>query len=373
MPMNDSLSIVKGTCLVVLAYDIGAGIDLDHAESQIQATKERIRIPRTRAEPQYFDYRPPPLRVTQEIPSLIVDQQPLFKNVEMVLYDFGAVSVIFRLPLEGAFVQGLQRLSESLYEHAAVQELSRNLIDGLIRTMNDAIERPSISPFMEDYTIFHVEEFSSLITPEVLLTDYRQDIAQILRTEDEQLSQEEVHDSTSYHISFGIKDVTIIDWNAALIFGSQMADVIAVMEFANVQLLESRFLDQQLDDALDAAYDALSRKSGSRFLLPGSFKKDLNQIAGLQVDGAILFEQMTNALKLLGDQYLARVYRLTAKRFHLESWNASIIRKLDTIEGIYDKLSDQKSTQRMEVLEWIIIVLIAVSILLPFIPGFPKY
>ena len=38
----------------------------------------------------------------------------------------------------------------------------------------------------------------------------------------------------------------------------------------------------------------------------------------MQVESAVLFEGVNNALKLLGDQYLARVYRLASQRFHLE-------------------------------------------------------
>jgi uncharacterized Rmd1/YagE family protein len=73
---------------------------------------------------------------------------------------------------------------------------------------------------------------------------------------------------------------------------------------------------------------------------------------------------VTNALKLVGDQYLARLYRMAAQRMRLPEWDASIARKLQTAESIYQRLSDQASTIRLEVLEWIIIVLIAVSILL---------
>jgi uncharacterized Rmd1/YagE family protein len=82
---------------------------------------------------------------------------------------------------------------------------------------------------------------------------------------------------------------------------------------------------------------------------------------------------VNNALKLLGDQYLARVYRLVSQRFHLAEWDASILRKLQTLESIYEKLADQATSHRMEVLEWIIIILIAVSILLPFVPGMPRH
>jgi len=60
------------------------------------------------------------------------------------------------------------------------------------------------------------------------------------------------------------------------------------------------------------------------------------------------FEGVNNALKLLGDQYLARLYRLVAQRFHLVEWDGSILRKLETLEGIYQKISDQVVRNSME-------------------------
>jgi len=60
------------------------------------------------------------------------------------------------------------------------------------------------------------------------------------------------------------------------------------------------------------------------------------------------------------------VYRLVSGRFHLAEWDASILRKLQTLESIYQKMSDFVGTRRMEILEWIIILLITVSIVLPF-------
>ena len=88
----------------------------------------------------------------------------------------------------------------------------------------------------------------------------------------------------------------------------------------------------------------------------------------LQVENAVLFEGVNNALKLLGDQYLARVYRLVSERFHLAEWDASILRKIQTLESIYQKLADQAANRRTEVLEWIVIVLIAAEIAIPFLP-----
>ena len=335
-------------------------------------SKERTRIPRRRPAPQYFDYRPLPLRVTQEIEPLVIADRATHSSVDALLYDFGAVSITYRIPLEGPFFS-LLSLSEALYENAVLLEESRQRVHNLLNTIREAVEKADISPFVEDYTIFHVEESTPSLAEDQLLTSQIGEIAQILRCEREILSTQEINDATSCRVSFGTQDTAIIDWNGALIFGTEMEDVRAVLEFANVELLERRYLDQQLDDALDQAYEALARRPWDRFRWPGSFQTDLRRIAQLQVDSALLFERVTNTLKLLGDQYLARVYRLSSQRFHLQGWDASIQRKLETLESIYGKLADQTGNRRMEVLEWIIIILIAVSIVLPFIPGFPGY
>jgi hypothetical protein len=105
-----------------------------------------------------------------------------------------------------------------------------------------------------------------------------------------------------------------------------------------------------------------------RFALPKFHDAHSDTIAQMQVDSAILFERVANTLKLVGDQYLARMYRLISHRFHLQDWDASILRKLQTLDSIYGKMADRVSTQRMELLEWIIVVLIAVSIGISFLP-----
>ena len=91
---------------------------------------------------------------------------------------------------------------------------------------------------------------------------------------------------------------------------------------------------------------------------------DVRRIGRMQVDGALLYERVRNALKLLGDQYLARLYRLGANRFHLGEWEGSIQRKLEAIEGVYAKLFDRASTRRMEILEWLVVVLIVIEIVI---------
>lgn len=365
---SSSLEVRKGICYALFAYEVGLAINLDEAERRVTAMTQRFRLKRTRRAPHYFEYRPAPLRVTFETDPLAIGEFRSGTSVDIVLYDFGAVSVTYHLPLEGPFSRLLD-LSEALYDNPQLLADSRSRVEHLLATIGEAVERPSVSDSVEDYVIFQVEECAPAPAGDVLCATYARDIAQILRCERRPLSEQEIQDALTCRISFATDDVTVVDWNAGLLYGRDTDDERAVLEFANVELLEMRHLDQQLDDALDQAYESLSRRMGGRFRWPGTFDVDKSRIARLQVDSAVLFERVTNALKLVGDQYLARAYRLASQRFHLAEWDASILRKLETLNSIYGKMSDQAATRRMELLEWIIITLIALSIAVSFLPG----
>lgn len=367
-PSRTEFHIDRGTCFVLFAYDIARSVDLTKAERRITAITERSRLKHKRRAPAYFDYTPAPLRITADIDPITIGQYRTGPIVDMLLYDFGAVCVSYNLSLQGPF-SSLELLSQDLYENEALLSDSRRRIEELLTGLGDAAERPQIADFVEDYVILQIEQTTPSLAPDTLLTGFAQPLARLLRSETMELADQQVHDSLNQRISFGSDDVAIIDWNATLIYGRDMEDVVAVIEFANVELLEMRFLDQQLDLALDQAYQASSMRRWDRPWFPGAPRANVRRIAQLQVDGAILFEQVTNTLKLFGDQYLARVHRLISQRFHLESWDASITRKLHTLDSIYGKMTESAASWRMEVLEWIIIVLITISIVVSFLPG----
>jgi len=355
--------VARGSCYAIFVYDIAFSINLGDAERHIStATRETIK--HRRRTPRYFDYHPAPLRIQSTQASQINEILKADRQADLVVYDFGAVSVIYRINLDPD--SDLLALSQDLYENKDLLDDSLRRVQELLRVIGGAVSKANISSFVEDYVIFHVEKFTTPVSIADLSTIHAQDIAQILRAESRELSKDEISDAVSNRISYGNDDIVIADWNAALVVDKEPEDVLTVLEFANVELLEMRFLDHRLDDALGIAYDRLSRRSRKLFQFR-SHSADLREISQWQVDSAILFEGVNNVLKLLGDQYLARLYRLTAQRFHLTDWDASILRKLETLEGIYQKLSDQFSNQRMEILEWIIIALIVLEIILPFL------
>ncbi|MGD8451838.1 MAG: hypothetical protein PVJ57_08470 [Phycisphaerae bacterium] len=363
VPAAGTVRVERGTCFALFAYDVGLAIDLDEAQRRITALAQRASICHKRRAPRYFEYQPPPLRVTQTVEPVRICGFETAATVDSVIYDFGAVSVTYTIPLTVPLAD-LAGLSDELYDNEALLAASRRGVAALLDTIGPAVRKPQVADLVEDYTIFEIDALSSPWTTEDVIARHGPLLARILRAESAALSRQEIDDALACQLSFSTSDCAVIDWNAAFLFDADADDVRAVLEFANVELLEMRYLDDRLDAALDQAYAAMTKRAGGRYRVLGSKAEDLWRIAELQMDSAELFEGVTNALKLLGDQYLARVYRLTAQRFHLSDWDASIRRKLSTMESIYEKISDRQANWRVEVLEWIIIILIAVEIVL---------
>ncbi|MBP7829121.1 MAG: hypothetical protein KA248_04310 [Kiritimatiellae bacterium] len=358
--------VKEGLCHALYVFDIGLSIDLERVRRLLARSDVKTEVTTSRRAPKYYGgYQPAPLHVGQQAEGLTVAGRALSPAVDMVLYDFGAVTVAYAIPFEGPLAEA-GRLSCELNAGAALERDARRRVEDLLLRIRGAVSRPRPPDPVEDYLMFEVRDAERPGPLDQLPAQHGEEIARILRAETGPLSAQEVADAVSVQLSYGPDDLTLIDWNAALIFDRDAGDVLDVLEFANIELLELRVLDAQLDDSLDRSYELLSRFTWQR-LLGLSRMSSLRRVGQMQVDGAILFERVSNALKLLGDQYLARVYRLASQRFHLAEWNTGNLRKLDTIESLYEKLSDRNANRRLEILEWIIILLIAFEIVWPFV------
>ncbi len=356
----------NGACLALFAYDVAPYIDLGESQRQAITATHRQLMERRRRALEYFEYRPAPLAITLRADPVAVGGHKSREIVDLVVYDFGAITVTYTIPFEGSLDE-LARLGSDIYGSKELASQARRHVEGFLDVLPGADAQLKIADVVEDYVVFHVGEFESPLTPEAICDLHATEIARMLRAESGPLSQQEVADALAMRIAFSPADLAVLDWNAAFLYGQDVDDLRTVIEFANVQLLELRFLDRQLDEALERSYAIVSRRRWRWLSTLRFYRRDVRQIARLQVDGAILFERVSNALKVFGEEYLSRVYELTAQRLRLAAWDASTIRKLGTIDSIYAKLTDEASVNRLEVLEWIIVLLIATSIVLSFL------
>jgi hypothetical protein len=259
----------------------------------------------------------------------------------------------------------LSRLAGWLADPTPLLQAGRSVLEPLYQRLLPALVQPHwAADLSEEYVVFHLAPSTRLPPPDQLIGSRAAWLAGLVRLESGPLSSTEVEEALRLHLSYSPDDLVLPDWAAAVLIDRDCDETLQAIEFANLQLLEFRNIDNRLDCSLAAAYRSVVPLK--RWSLPFSrgHARSLRSLGGLKVEFTGLFERTENALKLVGDQYLARVYHLVAQRFHLDEWEQGIQRKLEAGEGVYQVLSDQAAGYRTEVLEVIVIVLILVELLL---------
>jgi len=356
---------IKGKLHVHIAFDWGDEVDLELAKQLVRAEDHKLsRRPRT---PSSIAYRPPPVTVPLDELSLELSETGrVTANAEATLFDFAGVSldicVPFSLPPER-----LVRLAGSLADRDPLVKTARFALEPLYRKLLPAIQQPLWSSLSEDYFVFLISPGPPLPPPAALLDSKPGWLAGLVRMESNPLSDEEIKEAVRLHLSYSPDDLFVPDWAAAVLIDRDCDETLQTIEFVNLLLLEYRHLDERLDARLAAAYKLIHPLVRSRLPLWHTHHRPLRSLGELKVEANSMIERPVNVLKLVGDQYIARVYSLIAKRFHIEEWEQSIRRSLEIVEGVYAVISDQAATYRTEVLEIIVIVLILFEIVMAFI------
>jgi hypothetical protein len=360
-PLASSVALT-GVLHVYVAFDWGEELDLEQARRLVPA--EIRDLPRRRRTPSSIVYRPPPLRIA--LPPVALDLPEagtVQATAEATVFDFAGVSLALHVPFS-LTADALSRLAGWLADSTPLLKAARATLDPLHKQLLPALHDPLWTEDLnEEYLVFQLPPSNGL-EPTFLVDGGAGWLAGLVRLEAGPLSAAEIKEALRLHIGYSPADMFIPDWAAGFLLDHDCDETLQTIEFANLQLLEYRHIDNRLDDALAGASRLTEWKRRSWLRFFRSYDRPLRTLGELKVEANGLFERTGNALKLLGDQYLARVYRLAATRFHLKEWERNIQRKLEVAEGVYQVVSDQAVSYRMEFLEIIVILLITLEIVL---------
>lgn len=351
--------LVRGTLHIYVAFDWGDEIQLDRVRELVSASAHEL--PRRRRTPLSISYHPAPLHVP--LPNVTLELAELGAvetTVGVTLFDFAAVSIAFHVPF-ALSPDSLVTLAGSLADCAPLVVKAREILSPLHRLLLPVVRDPLWKDDLsEEYFVFQ-------LTPEALpaVADPAW-LAGMVHLESEPLSNEEMDEALRERLSYSPDDLFVPDWAAAVLVDRDCEDTLHAIEFANLQLLEFRHIDNRLDESLAAAANAIQPLTRSAWPYWRTFDRHLRVLGELKMEANELFERAGNALKLIGDSYLARVYRMLAKRFYLETWIENIQRKLDVAEGVYEVVSNQAHHYRSQFLEIIVILLILIEVVRAF-------
>jgi hypothetical protein len=360
--------LYHGEVAYVYAYDLAYDMKR-HTIDRIlsQPTREYFVSPSKRSPRHMFFYCP----LVADFPSQtkqLADGQVVQIKRSVKLFNIGAISIQARVPFAVSSLGELVKYHDLHLVDSTLEQEINKFAEAIRRDLEPHCIRPVPAlDQAEAYTVFCLADLprvenSRQISAEQWLKTNRRVMAALLTQEEnaERLSDQEVTESTERYISYYDKDLVLVDWDSALVVGQQdvLADVLHIIELANVQLVELAAYDRILDDALQVSYRDITQM---RFHSRREVHKKLREI---RIDVSRLDDELSNITKFFGDWYLAQIHANFASRFHLPDWHRTIDEKLETLHNLYQILQQDRFDFLMFVLEATIVLLFVIDLLL---------
>jgi hypothetical protein len=354
-------AIGGGSFAAYFIYDVADTIDLAGLASLRGDGVQRAPLQlRRAASSEFIQFPTPPAIVRLDAPDGAEFQ------MRAKIFDYGVVSIRVAYPFRGTWDE-FALLTRRLRSDQTVPAAARGALDLLLGELGPALIEPH-SPRLEEYAVCRVDEFVEPVSAADLLQRYGAQVAQLILGEDRTLMRSEQEEALRVNFAYYEDELTVVHWETAFVYDrdESAAATEDILEFANTQLVELRTYDAYLDAELDRIY-ALDPGRPIRRLFRRRASESADQMRYLIVDVLEITDRVSNALKIIGDAYYARLYRGAAGRLGLADWQRQIDTKLRSVEEMYRFFQDQAQHARDEALELIIIVLILIEVVTGFL------
>ena len=337
-------------------YDIGREIDLDWLEKSLAQNYFTARTSFLRVKPKSIVLEAPPLLIQMHPIQVERQGRPFEFSVVARVYDIGAISFCFVYQNPDADYTDLEEVAFQFAGQEGLAEFYVQYLKTLGEIIKPHIKNFAIDPaFFEDYTIYVTNRRDDSIDPVPLMIGERTQISA-------QMREEIIKNSLSY----STEDRAILSWDSALLCEpSSPTDIIDLIEFANVQVLELRYYDRELTRKMEKMYEDIEHADRmSQFRRSHQYHVIMTDLMETYAAVSEIIEKVNNLIKVTEDVYYARVYATALKVQRSSQWSESVSRKIEVIRDNYSMLSDEVRIQHSNFLEWIIIILIALEIVL---------
>lgn len=342
-------------------YDVAWDINLVRVEEKVRDHK-RQGIDRKRFS-KAFEFVNPPLSLTLKTFEKDLRGQQYTVHVYAKAYDYGVLSIIFEIPVKEIGITEFQVITGNL-EELFPEDFSR-VLTRLVEDLGDALYQVSPSRFEEDYTIYYLRHLNPEKSAKELPSLF--DIGGLLLNEagERPPSRETKEELLSFSFSYSDSDLVVLSWDKALVLEpSGSMDIPDLLEFANAQLLELRVYDDMLDRELDIINARIAKQVSPSMWKIKRYEELASKVMLTVTDLTHITERIDNSLKVTEDVYYARVYASALSLFKVKEWETSVERKINIASRVYDMLYRMIANKRTELLEVVIIVLIALEIVL---------
>lgn len=358
-------SIESGKVIIYRVYDVAEEIDLARVEAILSEPQQglRVRLDRTRRPSVLVRNEPIRLRVGEV--NLRIGDRDYQAAVSATVLDYGVLSIALHLGIpSGTKMQSLLELAEAINrsggDEAEIDAVARKKAEDITSQLSKAFKRPQLWEVSEDYVIYFLQKVNGVKLAADLLR--APELAALLQGESRETLAGPTRDGIlENRFQYAENDLAVIDWNSAVVYEpSGQMEIADVIEFALTHLLEVRYYDDLLDHRLGEMYDEVEvRRSGV-------FQRRINQIVheanSRYLEISEIMERVDNSIKVVGDFYLAVIFRGAIRRFRVLDWQQSITRKMNSIARVSELLQGEMNVRRSHMLEMIVIALIAFEV-----------
>jgi hypothetical protein len=367
--LPNRIPFYTGQVVYMYSFDIAYELPRQPEVSLLGQPLAQVSVgPSKRSPRQLVFYRPNMVSLSPQ--ERVGPHGPVTVERAVKLLSVGAISITVRVPFKVSHIEQLVDYHDLQFADGSLTEEVRELAEQVRKELTPYCVRPVSQVGEEEaYTVFCIRsplvtEEGSRLSAEVWLKDRRRQLASILTQEEDMslLSEQEVEETTSRYCSYYGHDLTMVDWDAAIIINDpqDMEETLYIMELANVQLTELEAYDRLLDEAVMRSYrDLESARLRGRSPVMAALRE-------IRIDLARLSDELSNITKFFGDWHLARIYQMLSERFHLGDWYRVVGGKLNTLDSLYGLHKQDQTNRWMLVLEATIVLLFVLDLIVLF-------
>jgi len=348
---------MRGSFWLLYLYDVAEQIDLTAARRLAGNESEKPKLLTPAHAPAYIGFENPPLSVRLASPVVVGENS--MRAIGRA-FDYGVLSVLLELPFEGDW-DTLEHECSRLLDAAPIAAAAKQVATDLVGSIHGALMAPYADWLTEEYLVVNVSE------SDPLLPRHADKIAELVRGETQPLSVAERQEVLASSMSCYANDLLVVSWAVALVQDTpeNARTTIQLLEYANSQLLEFRHYDKVLSDLLAELYKVPDQRRSwwRRWRLA----RDAERLNSVRLDVIELTERSDNALRLLGDMFYARAYRMVANRIGVDDYRKLVDEKLQAAGELYRFLVDEFNHQRAFVLEVMVVIILVIELVYPFL------
>ncbi len=361
------ITVQKGSVLIYRVFDIAEEVNLQRVEEVLRSGGSGARLRFTLSPKQVVIMRNAPVTLSMGETEISLHGITHRAEVFAKIWDYGVLSILFQIPLEaGTDWDALVDLASKIELDTQIDEKARSRSRELVTLLGDALRDPHHWDEIEDYVIFFFEELNGISKASELFE--RADIARLILAEPHtrlsEISRRGILDEGTFQ--YAENDLTVIDWNSALVIEpSGKKEVPEVIEFVLTHMMEMRYYDGLLDERLSTLYDAIEESRSRSF--SNRFYHLSREASARYIEFSEFIERVDNSFKVVGDFYLAKIFRGAGEQFRIPEWEANISRKINIFSNLSELLQGEVNTARSLWLEVTIVVLILFELVTTFV------